>query len=221
MGRLFFVLWLAVAAVFAGCQVIAGSGQDVTESRFWNGFGPVLPHEDFPADCGLCHVGSDWHRLKEDFEFDHGAKTGVDLYGAHEEAACLLCHNDRGPVSVFQEQGCSGCHGDEHEGALGGNCTSCHSEVVWSDALVGKGAAEFDRKHRQLGFPLIGSHAFASCNACHQGSDMGLYTATPRACEGCHGDDLAGAQNPNHIGLGWINRCDQCHQPFTWQAAEQ
>jgi len=220
VARFTLWVWLVLAAGLAACQMVAEDGRDIGASRFWNGFGPVLPHEDFPADCSLCHTGEGWHDLTEDFEFDHAAETGTALDGAHAEAACLLCHNDRGPVAAFQAQGCVGCHGDPHEGALGGSCTACHTEVSWLDALVGKGSLELDRRHRQAGFPLVGSHAFAACDRCHTGADQGLYQPTPRACEGCHGGDLAQAVNPNHVGLGWTTRCDRCHQPFTWQEAE-
>ena len=68
----------------------------------WNpAAGPVVPHDTFPGDCSLCHKGGDWHSLREDFTFDHGARTGTALEGAHKNAGCLLCHNDRGPVQQF------------------------------------------------------------------------------------------------------------------------
>lgn len=220
MARTLLFLWLAFALAVAGCQMVAGEGAEVPSARFWSGFGPVLPHDDFPADCGICHVGSDWHQLTDDFSFDHGAATGVALEGAHQEASCLFCHNDRGPVASFAAQGCAGCHSDPHEGGLGASCAECHTETAWMDALLGGGSRELDRRHRQLGFPLIGAHTFAACDRCHSGADAGLFTPTPRACEGCHGGDLNQALNPNHVALGWTTRCDRCHQPFTWTQAE-
>ena len=33
-------------------------------------------------------------------------------------------------------------------------------------------------------------------------------------------NDLARAVNPNHAGLGWVDRCDRCHLPRTWNQAE-
>jgi len=24
----------------------------------------------------------------------------------------------------------------------------------------------------------------------------------------------------NHVGLGWVDRCDRCHMPTFWQQAE-
>ena len=39
--------------------------------RWWKGLGPVLPHESFPTDCKMCHVGDSWYQLKDNFRFDH------------------------------------------------------------------------------------------------------------------------------------------------------
>ena len=55
-------------------------------SRRW---GPVVPHQSFPGDCGLCHVTERWDVLRKDFSFDHEKQTGYRLQGAHTEAACL------------------------------------------------------------------------------------------------------------------------------------
>ena len=70
-------------------------------SKSW---GPLVPHKTFPADCGLCHVPDRWDVLKEEFGFDHAKKTGVALEGAHATAACLRCHNDFGPVTVYTDR---------------------------------------------------------------------------------------------------------------------
>ena len=68
----------------------------------------MLPHDTFPADCKLCHMGQGWNTLTDDFAFDHEKETGVPLVGAHDQARCLLCHNDRGPVELFASKGCAG-----------------------------------------------------------------------------------------------------------------
>ncbi|MEK7413995.1 MAG: hypothetical protein AAB263_11830, partial [Planctomycetota bacterium] len=65
---------------------------------WWAEHGPVVPHDTFPADCSLCHEGTGWNSIRADFEYDHLARTGIPLEGAHEQAECLRCHNDRGPV---------------------------------------------------------------------------------------------------------------------------
>ena len=36
--------------------------------RWYQGLGPVLPHDDFPADCSMCHRGTGWQTMVEDFE---------------------------------------------------------------------------------------------------------------------------------------------------------
>ncbi|WP_419186035.1 hypothetical protein [Rohdeia mirabilis] len=32
-------------------------------------------------------------------------------------------------------------------------------------------------------------------------------------------DTLLTAQLPDHFAFGWLNDCDDCHQPTTWQQA--
>jgi hypothetical protein len=181
--------------------------------RWWAGLGPVLPHDSFPADCSLCHEGDNWNRLRSDFKFDHEQQTGVALVGAHSAAQCLLCHNDRCPVEVFAARGCAGCHEDVHLGQLGQDCSSCHQEVTWQ-------AVGMVERHNQTRFPLVGVHAVTACHRCHIGAAVGRFVPTDHNCVSCHQADLLGAQNPNHIALGWVDRCDRCHLPTTWQQAQ-
>jgi len=201
----------ALASFIAACVTSGSAG--VSQHLWWSGFGPALPHDTFPGDCALCHVGGDWQTLTEDFSFDHLAETGVALNGSHARAACLRCHNDRGPVSVFAAQGCAGCHEDVHLGRLGGACTDCHQENSWQP----EGQIE---RHYRTRFPLVGVHASTACHRCHQGAEVGLFTPTDTECVTCHASDLARATNPNHVGLGWVDRCDRCHLPRTWNHAE-
>lgn len=185
----------------------------VPQHRWWAGLGPVLPHDSFPADCTICHEGTNWNDLTEDFTFDHLAETGVALDGAHATASCLRCHNDRGPVEVFVARGCAGCHEDVHQGQLGMNCTECHTEANWRPF----GMFEL---HQQTRFPLLGVHAAVSCRRCHPGAEVGRFVPTPIECADCHQADLQQAINPNHIQLGWTFNCDACHQPSIWNAVE-
>ena len=180
---------------------------------WWGARGPVVPHDTFPAECSLCHVGKKWQHMSDDFTFDHAAETGVPLHGAHDQAQCLRCHNDRGPVEVFSAQGCAGCHQDVHLGQLGPRCTECHQETTWQSL----GHAEF---HSRTRFPLVGVHASTSCRRCHVGAEVGRFTPTPIECLSCHQDDFARANTPNHIALGWVNQCDRCHMPTDWARAE-
>ncbi len=177
----------------------------------WDGArGPVVPHDSFPSDCSLCHVGEAWHKIKDSFQFDHEKETGVALRGAHQEAQCLRCHNDRGPVGIFSQKGCMGCHEDFHQGKLGSQCTDCHGEQNWNP--IGQIA-----KHNLTRFPLTGSHAAVACFRCHPGSEVGNFSRTDTSCETCHQADLASATSPDHSALGWTTNCQDCHKPTTWR----
>lgn len=209
--RAWIALVLPCALLIAAC---IAQGPDLTKQHlWWSGLGPVLPHDTFPADCSTCHVGDDWQTLVPDFQFDHEANTGVPLNGAHAGAACLLCHNDRGPAASYQRQGCAGCHEDVHQGQLGPACNRCHQEFTWQP--VGQVAL-----HQSTRFPLVGVHASTACHRCHPGIETGKIFPTDPECLTCHQSDLARTQNPNHFGLGWVDRCDRCHLPRTWEQAE-
>jgi hypothetical protein len=205
-------LFLALCVLVAAC-VSRGPSAGALH-RWWAGFGPVVSHDDFPADCKLCHVGEDrWDELRPDFKFDHEAQTGVPLNGAHSKALCLRCHNDRGPVAIFNQRGCAGCHEDIHQGDLGQNCTMCHQESTW--AAVGQ-----IEMHNRTRFPLTGAHLQTSCVQCHPGARVGNFVPNDTECLTCHADDLAAALNPPHLALGWIDTCQRCHITTKWEHAQ-
>ncbi len=208
-GRVLAAVLLAYVAIACALQRPGG----VAVHRWWAGLGPVIPHDNFPADCSLCHVGEGWNNIRADFVFNHGAETGVALTGAHAQASCLRCHNDRGHVAVFASKGCSGCHEDVHQAQLGTDCQSCHLEHDWRPY----GQVE---RHDRTRFPLVGAHAVTSCHRCHAGAEVGRFVPTDIECLSCHREDLARAQLPDHFGLGWVDRCDRCHLPTTWNQAE-
>lgn len=198
--------WLVVA-----CTVTVQNRGDL--HRWWAGFGLVVSHETFPADCKTCHVGASWNQLVDDFVFDHGARTGVPLNGAHAEARCLRCHNDRGPVATFHAQGCAGCHPDVHYGELGLDCARCHDEQFWKVPN-----ARVNHLHGRL--PLTGAHMQVACHRCHAGAMVTNFRPTDPDCVSCHYDEAARTTNPPHIGLGWVDRCDRCHMPTAWRPAQ-
>ena len=206
---------LALAALFAVTVVacaIDRSGS-LEQHRWWSGLGPVLPHDSFPGDCQLCHQGDSWWSLREDFTFDHEAETGYALEGAHAFAQCLRCHNDRGPVETFEAQGCAGCHERLHQNLLDTDCTTCHNQNNWRpDGMFAL--------HQRTRFPLVGVHAVTSCRRCHIGAEVGRFLPVDVECVTCHQADLLQANNPNHLGLGWVDNCDRCHLPTTWNQAE-
>jgi hypothetical protein len=174
--------------------------------------GPVIPHDTFPADCALCHRGSDWHTLKADFRFDHAKETGVELQGAHAQAACLLCHNDRGPVSHYANQGCAGCHADPHRGQMGRNCTDCHDQKTWRPN-------EMIARHDRTRLPLVGAHAATACFRCHPGAQVGNFAGADSRCEGCHAGQYL-RSSYDHVASGYTTDCDRCHRPTAWKPAQ-
>ena len=177
-------------------------------SRKW---GPMVPHTSFPGDCGICHVPARWDVIREDFEFDHAKETGYALEGAHAFAACLRCHNDRGPVDIYTARGCGGCHVDPHKSSLGIDCESCHQQVSWDPTglIV---------DHARTRFPLIGVHAVTPCESCHEQSTVGEFRGAPVDCHFCHQEDAAQASPPHPLN-NWVRNCQQCHrQPIEWIA---
>lgn len=204
----FLPLCLALVALLTACMM-RQNAQRLPQHAWWRGQGPVVPHETFPADCKACHVGPTWQSLRDDFHFDHAAETGVPLAGAHASAQCLRCHNDRGPVADFAARGCGGCHEDIHIGTLGQGCAGCHQQDDWQPY----GMAEM---HNRTRFPLVGVHASTSCRRCHEGAEVGRFVPTDIECVSCHRDDLLRTDQPNHLGLNWVDNCNDCHLPTSW-----
>ncbi|MEM8882744.1 MAG: hypothetical protein AAGD14_01590 [Planctomycetota bacterium] len=210
---LFWIILLVTISVSAACvSKKSGSRGDAALHRWWSRLGPVIPHDTFPADCSLCHIGNKWNELRPDFEFDHEKETGVALIGAHAQAQCLRCHNDRGPVETFASKGCVGCHEDYHQGQLNQTCVSCHTQQTWRPY----GQVE---QHLKTRLPLTGAHASVACQRCHPGARVGRFLPADPECVTCHRDELAQAVNPPHLGLGWVDNCDRCHVPTRWNQA--
>lgn len=177
----------------------------------WNDrWGPLVPHRNFPADCGLCHIPDDWQTLRENFEFDHLERTGYALEGAHADAMCLRCHNDRGPVQAYVQRGCAGCHVDPHQGTLGLDCSECHDQETWRPV-------ELLRDHAGTRFPLTGMHALTPCESCHVNAPVGDYRGAQSECQFCHQRDAAAAF-PNHLLNGFTDNCEKCHSTSNWDA---
>jgi hypothetical protein len=204
---------LRVLAGAAAFLVWAACGNLVLRQGWDPRHGPVVPHDSFPADCSLCHLGPGWHTLRPDFAFDHAASTGVELRGAHAQAPCLYCHNDRGPVARFAAQGCAGCHDDVHRGGLGRSCQDCHDERTWRpNGLI----AQHDRTR----FPLVGAHAAVACFRCHPGAQVGNFAGASSSCEHCHQDRIGRSGIVDHRALGLTADCQRCHRPIAWTPAQ-
>lgn len=191
--------------VFFGCVTSS------TPRHGWDtGLGPLVPHTTFPGDCSLCHVPDSWSELKPDFEFDHDAETGYPLEGAHQQATCLRCHNDRGPVAEYVARGCAGCHVDPHESTLDPDCTQCHNQMSWRP--IGQIA-----EHNRTRFPLTAAHVGVACYRCHPRATQGDFLGAPVTCHLCHADELPRATDPDHLANGWVVDCQRCHAPTRWE----
>jgi hypothetical protein len=186
--------------------------QQVVPRQSWDlEWGHMVPHKTFPADCSICHLPERWDVIRDDFQFDHEKETGYALEGAHAEATCLRCHNDRGPVKTYLARGCGGCHTDFHQGTLGMECTRCHDQDTWAPTGL---IAE----HARTRFPLAASHAVAPCESCHLRATTGEFRGAPVECALCHQRDAAGAV-PNHVINNWVRGCENCHDITTFSSA--
>ena len=145
--------------------------------------------------CQDCHVVRGWAYA----EFDHAANTDFALNGGHSNLACEACHAF-GAETKKIDTDCYSCHkqDDVHKREQGTECNQCHKEVAWLHDV------RFD--HDLSRFPLIGQHAVAGCESCHQNS---VFSDTDSQCVACHGSDDVHRQ-----GLG--DDCAQCHNPNDW-----
>jgi hypothetical protein len=138
------------------------------------------------GDCTACH-----RRDARTFEmrpFDHAARTGYTLEGAHAEATCARCHAERGGVRLYRGTSttCAACHTDVHRGQFReARCEQCHrSREEWT-------ARGFD--HQATRFPLDRAHAPVACDRCHftvrqpDGGSVVQYRPLPTECQSCHG----------------------------------
>ncbi len=197
-------LWLA-----ALCALLAAAPAQAKPPRQgWDKkWGPLVPHTKFPKDCGLCHVAKRWDVIRKDFVFDHKKETEYALEGAHAQALCLRCHNDRGDVRSFAARGCAGCHRDPHKKTLGADCTRCHDQNTW------RPVAQF-LEHAQTRFPLTGVHQAVSCQACHPREAQGDFKGNRTDCYSCHQADYRRA--PHHAAMNYPRDCQNCHNTSAW-----
>ncbi len=202
----------ACAVLLLAWTLLSVQCETVLPRQSWNlEWGTMVPHTKFPGDCGICHVPERWDIIRDDFEFDHAMETGYALEGAHKVAACLRCHNDRGPVQAYLARGCGGCHVDFHQGSLGLDCTKCHNEDHWNPiGLI--------LDHARTRFPLTGPHAVAPCESCHERATVGEFRGAQVECHFCHQEEAARAV-PNHVINGWQRDCTRCHNHLTWAQA--
>ncbi len=211
-------------------------------------FGRIAPHDaSSPAQCGDCHadahrgafaaVGcaechtpSAFHELSR--PFDHEARTGFALEGAHARASCESCHprtlrpDDTGRrfgrakvVAEVARNHCRACHADAHQGAFDragvarmidgrSGCLRCHT----AESFTKIRPPGFDHAH-WTGFALEGVHASLDCASCHTQSgtpasplDVRFAKAAGSDCASCHADPHVG-----QFARAGRTDCARCH----------
>ena len=155
------------------------------------------------------------------------------LTGMHTEVECESCHvTKESPGGDLYVQyieldfaTCASCHDDEHDGAFGFNCDSCHKTEGWHQVADLENLG-FD--HSTTGYDLTGSHNTLACNSCHgkparEDSEIAItFVLTTRTnsypiipvenCASCHVDYHEGVFEAN-----WsAGSCEQCHGEHAW-----
>lgn len=187
------------------------------------------PHQPaFAEACATCHVDSGFELASHGF--DHAARTGFPLAGAHAAAACSSCHvrntslGARVPVADHfggPATSCATCHADAHRGRWeddATDCGTCHDSASFASA-----ALRFDHG-TWTGFELGRPHRPLDCATCHPRSPepdaLGRRSAfvadvfgTPvDACSTCHASPHAGT-------LADAENCARCHDAETFALA--
>ncbi|MBP6211038.1 MAG: hypothetical protein KA473_16520, partial [Anaerolineales bacterium] len=165
-----------------------------------------------PTECSACHSKNDPHAGKLGSQctkchtvngwtpttFNHSMSSFL-LTGKHTAVACSECHSDK--LFVGTPTACSSCHNnDPHMGALGTQCTQCHTTNGWKPSTF---------NHNNSVFKLTGAHTSVACATCH--TDM-KFKGTPVMCFACHAD------NDRHAGKYGTN-CGACHSSTAWKPA--
>ncbi len=145
------------------------------------------------TDCASCHTTNGWTPST----FDHSRSTFA-LDGKHTSVACSQCHTDK--LFKGTPSDCASCHSDTdpHGGALGNQCTDCHTTSGWKPSSF---------NHNNSIFKLTGQHSNVACSNCHK--DM-KFKGTPTNCFSCH------EQDDNHNGTLGTN-CAACHSTAAWK----
>jgi hypothetical protein len=149
--------------------------------------------------CESCHDAKAW----KPSTFNHDQDTRYALRGKHRSTECKACHTGHLYKQKLETE-CNACHkkDDKHEGSLGKDCASCHTERDWKE--VGR----FD--HDKSAFPLLGKHLEAKCEACHKSP---VFTDAPKDCYACHKKE---DKHEGTLGKG----CGDCHNERDWKTTQ-
>ena len=172
---------------------------DIELSRGFHGHSQQVKEQDC-KNCHAEHKGRDAHLVLFDkTTFPHD-QTNFKLQGAHANPSvtCDECHL-AGKKFRDISPDCFSCHqkDDHHNGQLGKDCASCHSEKSWKEA-------HYD--HSKTKFPLTGKHKEVQCALCHVNAK---YKGTQAACINCHSINDVHADTKR-------TSCDKCHTTENW-----
>jgi hypothetical protein len=165
------------------------------------------------ANCEGCHTVRGWQVSVQQIQ-QHVNR--FPLVGAHAAVDCDACHKGAA-TSQFQAMStaCFSCHAADFQAARSPNhviatfpttCENCHGTDNWLNA-------KFD--HGSVGFPLTGGHAMPprQCADCHVNNN---YNLSGTACVTCHLKDYQATTNPDHVGAGFSQTCNLCHNTASW-----
>ncbi|HEY3619276.1 MAG TPA: cytochrome c3 family protein, partial [Candidatus Sulfotelmatobacter sp.] len=165
------------------------------------------------ANCEGCHTVRGWQVSVQQIQ-QHINR--FPLVGAHAAVDCDACHKGAA-TSQFQAMStaCFSCHAADFQAARSPNhviatfpttCENCHGTDNWLNA-------KFD--HGSIGFPLTGGHAMPprQCADCHVNNN---YNLSGTACVTCHLKDYQATTNPDHVGAGFSQTCNLCHNTASW-----
>ncbi|MEZ4415530.1 MAG: cytochrome c3 family protein [Gemmatimonadota bacterium] len=230
--------------------------QDVRVRRFKAAQGAGLDHTflGLGTECLSCHRSDDPHdgqfgdrtctdcHGQEEWEgavgFDHD-DARFKLTGLHRQVECVDCHPSE-PWSGSAQRlrfrplsfgTCLDCHEDNHDGAMGAECTKCHGTQGWD--RISRNQFEGDFDHASTGFELVDAHAGLECMNCHRPAPesrdriaiqfaartrMATYPrpVVDRECLSCHVDQHGGefAEPPA------ATDCTSCHDQTAWLPSE-
>jgi hypothetical protein len=143
----------------------------------------------FGSQCLDCHDGQDSMST-----FDHSVVFALE--GAHETIACEGCHDQQ--VNSMLTGECAGCHAEPeiHFGLFGTDCVRCHTVSAWIPAQLIQHIFPLD--HGDLGKN--------ECQTCHL-SSYAEYT-----CYSCHEHEQEQIVE-EHLdeGITEIDDCVSCH----------
>ena len=166
--------------------------------------------------CLKCHLPTAFRPTKYDIEMH--THSSFPITGAHKAVACVSCHETNKDHMHFvpTPQACAECHEDVHKGRFDTaqylaiptektGCARCHVTTSFQSVSWTSGEHQL-----WTGYILNGSHASASCAACHSGDGLegnDAFVVPDQSCASCHQDIHAG-----QFEIRGLTDCARCHK---------